>query len=197
MAVYKLTGSSVKNGKTEYSSFLAGNPVFNPGSYESIATVSVGSGGSSSISFTSIPGTYKHLQVRSVARITAGAVLYMGMRFNSDSASNYSLHTLYGDGASAVTEYSSTTYAVPGINGGTANILAANVLDILDYSNTNKFKTTRVLDGVDVNGSGGYVMLTSSCWRSTSAITSIEIFANSFNTFAQYSHFALYGIKEV
>ena len=163
-----------------------------PTAYESIATTTLGSA-QSSLTFSSFSG-YTHLQVRSLARQTLGTVSYMFIRFNSDSGSNYSYHTVYGDGASAATDYSSTTYGVAGIQGGTANIFASSVLDILDYSNTNKFKTTRVLDGVDVNGSGGYVELTSSCWRSTSAITSIEIFLSGAS-FATGSTFSIYGIK--
>jgi hypothetical protein len=121
----------------------------------------------------------------------------MFFRFNSDSGSNYSYHTVYGDGASAAVDTgTSQTLGVAGLQGGTANIFGASVLDILDYSNTNKFKTTRVLDGVDVNGAGGYVELTSSCWRSTSAITSIEIFLSGAS-FATGSTFSIYGIKGV
>jgi predicted patatin/cPLA2 family phospholipase len=88
-----------------------------------------------------------------------------------------------------------TSYAVAGIAGGTANIFAANVLDILDYSNTNKFKTARVINGVDVNGAGGYVEFTSSNWRSSSAVTSIQIITQNPTTLAASSSFALYGIK--
>jgi hypothetical protein len=165
-------------------------------SYESISTVTVGAGGSSSISFTSIPSTYKHLQVRWIGRDIGNALGYALLRFNSDTGSNYSYHTLYGDGSIVgVDTGTSTTYGVSGLYGGTSSIFAANVLDILDYANTNKFKTTRVLDGFDVNGSGGYLEFTSSLWRSTSAVTSIAIEPQAGKTFAQYSQFALYGIK--
>jgi len=64
-------------------------------------------------------------------------------------------------------------------------------MDIFDYSNTNKFKTSRELGGYDLNGSGG-VGFISGNFRSTSAITSIA-FAGT--TFQQYSSFALYGVK--
>jgi hypothetical protein len=166
-----------------------------PNSYESIATTTLGSA-QSSITFSSFSG-YTHLQVRSLARQTLSSVSYMFFRFNSDSGSNYSYHTVYGDGASAAVDTgTSQTLGVAGLQGGTANIFAGSVLDILDYSNTNKFKTTRVLDGVDVNGAGGYVELTSSCWRSTSAITSIEIFLSGAS-FATGSTFSIYGIKGV
>jgi hypothetical protein len=164
-------------------------------SYESIATVTVGSGGSSSIDFTSIPSTYKHLQVRWFARDTGSSLAYARMRFNSDTGSNYAYHTLFGDGSSTgVDTGANSTHAVAGLEGGSTNIFAGNVLDILDYANTNKFKTTRVINGVDVNGAGGYVEFTSSLWRSTAAITSINIFTQAFS-FSQHSQFALYGIK--
>jgi hypothetical protein len=172
-----------------------GTPPAAPNSYESIATVNVGSGGSSSIDFTSIPSTYKHLQVRWFARDAASGLAYARMRFNSDTGSNYAYHTLFGDGASVGTDTGiNQTSGVAGLEGGSANVFAANILDIFDYANTNKFKTTRVINGVDVNGAGGYVEFTSSLWRSTSAISSINI-STQASSFPQYSQFALYGIK--
>jgi hypothetical protein len=62
--VYKLSASSV-TGRTNYGSMLAGNPAFElpTGDFESIATVTVGGGGAAMWSFTSIPATYKHLQL--------------------------------------------------------------------------------------------------------------------------------------
>ena len=70
---------------------------------------------------------------------------------------------------------------------------AASIIDILDYASTSKFKTTRVLDGYDANGSGE-VIIGSGNWRSTSAITSITLGPSSGNM-KLYSSFALYGIK--
>ena len=55
-------------------------------SYESIATVTVGAGGSSSISFTSIPSTYKHLQIRAITRDTGTSYINnLAGYFNTDS----------------------------------------------------------------------------------------------------------------
>lgn len=78
-----------------------------PTSYESIATVTVGAGGSSSISFSSIPSTYKHLQLRGIVRTTDTSAAasdgnYIGIRFNGDTGANYVAHNLYGNGGSAV-----------------------------------------------------------------------------------------------
>lgn len=66
-------------------------------------------------------------------------------------------------------------------------------MDVLDYKNTNKYKTSRFLSGYDANGSG-VIMLNSELWMSTAAITSITI-DNTGSNFAQYSSFALYGVR--
>jgi hypothetical protein len=174
-----------------------------PSSYESIATVTVGAGGSSSISFTSIPSTYQHLQIRGISRINTSATgaSYNLLSFNSDTTSgNYFMHTLAGTGAVAVGE------AYAGVSGQgvyqgestrnnlTSGIFAANVHEILDYADTNKNKTIRTINGWDANGSGE-MYISSGLWSSTSAITSITINPVSGQSFVQYTQFALYGIK--
>lgn len=171
-------------------------------SYESIATQVVGSGGSSSISFTSIPSTYKHLQIRYIARDTSGdndgnsAVT----RFNSDSGTNYVRHYMLGAGS---TVFVGAVQNLTGIDGGLvqgggglASAFSAGVIDVLDYQNTNKYKTVRSLSGNSTNVSTAvnYVEFESGLWQSTAAISSITISSNSGNL-AQYSSFALYGIK--
>lgn len=160
--------------------------------YESIATATVGSGGSSSISFSSIPSTYTHLQIR-LMTLTSGVNTDIIMRFNGDTGNNYSQHYLYGTGASAASGgAASTSYAPAGIQGGTSAPSGA-ICDILDYKNTSKYKTTRVLTGDDQNGSG-YLFFYSSAWLNTSAISSITITPGA-GVFNQYCHFALYGVK--
>lgn len=168
-----------------------------PNSFESIATATVGSGGSTSVSFTSIPSTYTHLQIRSsFTTSTAGQVI--SVRLNSDTGSNYLLHSLIGNGSAAsVNVATSQPYAT--IFGRLVGTFTTNptvvVTDILDYINTNKNKTLRSLGGADNNGSGE-VNFISSLWLNTAAVTSIEISPyNGAVKFNEYSHFALYGIK--
>ena len=169
-------------------------------SYESIATVTVGSGGSSSISFSSIPATYTHLQVRMLFRDTRAVVGdYASLQFNSDTGSNYALHLLSGSGATAAAAgYSSqTSIDISRVAGSsaTASVFGAAILDILDYTNTNKYTTTRSLGGVDNNGSGE-IVLNSGLWMNTAAVSTITIKAQAGSAnFEQYSSFALYGIK--
>jgi len=172
------------------------------GNYESIATVTVGAGGSSSISFTGIVGTYSHLQVRYIARCDRNDVTdSLVLRFNSDSGTNYTRHLLYGYNSSAAS-LSSTgeTYSRAGIESAataTGNVFAAGVYDILDYSSTNKYKTLRVLAGSEDNTAlGSEIRFGSSLWLNTAAITSLTFLAQGGSSnFVQYSSFALYGIK--
>jgi len=164
-----------------------------------IAMVNVGSAGSASVSFTSIPSTYKHLQLRVFARGTQSvANNYFQVQFNGDTASNYyGAHWLKGDGSSVTAGAdgaANVIYVERMVGASTAaSIFSTNTIDLLDYSSTAKFKTLRNLGGFDSNGAG-QVLFTSGLWRSTSAITSISI-TPSANDFAQYSQFALYGIK--
>jgi hypothetical protein len=167
------------------------------GDFESIATVTVGSGGSSSISFTSIPSTYQHLQLRTLAKHSTALELDDSLvRFNSDSGSNYFLfHQLRGNGASATAAAGSTStsmYVLP-VTGSSVSTFAGGVMDILDYDDANKYKTVRTLTGYDANGSGN-IFLRSALWMNTAAVTSITITPPS-GTFIEYSSFALYGIK--
>lgn len=170
---------------------LAGNEAFMPNSYESIATLS-GNGSSTSLTFTSIPSTYKHLQIRALGRNSSGYI-----RFNSDTGANYARHWIRGSGA-AVSANSGTSqteafaFEFPD-NTDTANIYGAGIVDILDYADTNKRKTIRSLTGTDKNGSGS-IYFFSGLWMNTAAITSITIYSPA-NAPTTDTKFALYGIK--
>ena len=162
------------------------------GAYDSLATVNL-SAATSSITFAGIPSGYKHLQIRGM-NLSGAATGDLRAQFNSDTGSNYSLHYVAGDGASTYAGGgANTTYAYGG-QGGSSTNPAVFVLDILDYANTSKNKTTRTLSGYDPNGAGGWIFLGSGNWRNTNAITSITLFINGYNL-NQYSSFALYGVK--
>ena len=117
------------------------------------------------------------------------------MQFNSDTGANYKAHYLYGDGTSA-------TSAVPavspnamtlGYSGASGTYFEASICDILDYTNTNKYKVIRSLDGNDRNGAGD-IEFDSGLWMNTNAISTITLTAQA-GTITSNSHFALYGIK--
>ena len=170
------------------------------GDYESIATVLVGSAGASTVTFSNIPQTYKHLQIRAIGR-TDRALTIDGFRIqfnNTTTTAQYRSHFLGGNGSSAFSGDEGNTAGV--INQrfsgatSTASMFGASVIDILDYTNTNKYKTVRCLGGTDQNGSGE-VYLTSGVWMNTAAVNEIDIVPNIGTNFVQYSSFALYGIQ--
>lgn len=170
-------------------------------SFESIATVTL-SGNSSSISFTSIPSTYSHLQIRWIGRQSGANTGYgVLLRINNDSTSNYYWHRLRGNGsaASATSSGALTTSgsigATPAAN-SSASIFGAGIIDFLDYANTNKYKTIRSLQGTDQNSAtDSNVFFESTLYSAnTNAISRIDILPDGSN-FVQYSSFALYGVK--
>jgi len=162
--------------------------------YDSISTVTVGSGGASDVTFSSIPATYTHLQVRGIARSTSSEC-DVKVQLNGDTGSNYAYSRIYGTGSATGTDISSsqTTMFYCGRINASTSVFGANIIDILDYKNTNKYSTLRALMGFDANGSG-YVSLGSGLWMNTNAVTSIKLIPHAGN-FAQYSQVALYGIK--
>lgn len=172
-------------------------------SYESIATVALTTT-TSTITFSSIPSTYKHLQVRIFARSNRGTFPVDDpiLRLNGDTGSNYTSHAVYGDGASAVAYASAPRTNIIGVGSLASSAgsgWSAGVLDILDYTNTNKNTTVRWLQGYDTNGTvsgyGGFVDLISGSWMNTAAVTSLTLEVDGGRSYTQYSHFALYGIK--
>ena len=186
------------------ASSISGNLYSN--SFESISTTTVGAGGSSTITFSSIPQTYTHLQIRYFAKDnwapgTIGEVI--SVRLNSDTGSNYRTHYLYAIQSGAGTAGSSTgtyfgdNFAMCASN-LPANTFGYGIIDFLDYTNTNKYKTAKVLTGVDSNKyyTGNFVGIgaTSGVWLNTSAISTITLAALN-GTLQQYSSFALYGFK--
>jgi hypothetical protein len=170
------------------------------GDYESIQTVS-GNGSASVLSFTSIPSTYKHLQIRGIARDGRAVTIDTAyFTFNSNTGSNYAYHWLKGDGASATATAATATtpsginaFVVPGSSAG-ASQFSGSVIDILDYANTNKNKVYRSLSGTDQNGSGG-IFFISGVWLQTAAISQIDLTTGTGTAWATGSTFALYGVK--
>jgi hypothetical protein len=166
-----------------------------------IASATLGS--ANTVSFSSIPQTFTHLQLRVFGRSQGGGNATFNLQINGDSGANYGYgyHYLLGDGASASSgtagSGSQTSIQFPNIasSSETSGVFGNVVIDILDYTNTNKNKVTRAIGGYDNNGSGK-VQLTSGLWLSTAAITLLT-FASSVSpyTFAAGTRFDLYGIQ--
>jgi len=167
-----------------------------------LQVVTVGAAGASSITFSNIPSTYEHLQVRGIVRTSrsnSGNGDTFSIQLNSDTSSTYPWHYVRGNGtaasASAGTTNTFMDFQRVADAGAGSNIFGVAIIDILDYTNTNKNTTVRSLAGYDNNGSG-VVALNSGLWTSTSAVTGITITASGGGqTINQYSQFALYGVK--
>jgi hypothetical protein len=200
--IYKFSNAGGFKSLTRYHDMLAGNTVWNPwepdGAYDALATVTVPSGGLSTITFAGIPNTYKHLQIRSIARSDfAGNLVSFHLRPNGETGANFSDHYLRGDGTGA-TASGTANVTFPTLGYATAanyasNIFSGTVIDLLDYANTNVNKTMRGFSGFDTNGAG-IVGLFSAAWRNTAAINSLTIIPGAGN-FIQNSQFTLYGVK--
>jgi hypothetical protein len=168
-------------------------------SYESISTVTVGSGGSATVEFTSIPATYTHLQIRCLLKATNAGTDTTNLNITINSGTqNVRSHSIRGTGALVGAPINAGFYytiIVPSTT-GYANIFNSAIIDILDYANTNKNKTFRGIGGFDANGSG-VISLASCLFNTTTAISSIkfETDGGAFTGWAEYSQFALYGIK--
>lgn len=203
--IYKMSNAGGFKSLTRYYDMLAGNTTWNPwsptGAYDALATVTVPSGGAATVTFSGIPTGYKHLQIRALARQASGTgEAYGKLTFNGDTTSGnyYALHQIYGQGSSAAAGVdSSSTYIQTGYfppSTSLANVYGAMVLDVLDYSSTNKNKTVRNFSGFDVNGSGGFVLVRSGLWMQTAAITKIDMTVSN-GIYAEGTQFALYGVK--
>jgi len=152
------------------------------------------------VTFSSIPADYTHLQVRWIGRGTfSDPSAGQKVNFNSDTGANYTGHLLRGDGATVYADdgASATSAAFFGrvaAATSTAGMFGGFVMDILDYANTNKYKTLRCLGGSDRNGSGE-IRFNSDAWMSTTAITSMTFQITDGGNYDTYSSFSLYGVK--
>jgi hypothetical protein len=173
---------------------LAGNTAYMPPAFESIATAS--GSGVSSVTFSSIPATYAHLQIRAISQDNNNSELRL--QFNADTATNYSWHNIQAidsNSTSATGGASSTSIRYAGFSSGTANFWCANIIDIHEYANTARFKTSRSFFGYSKNVSGqGIIWYASGNWRSNSAITSITILNGDSVNWNSGTTFELYGI---
>ena len=192
------------NPSIQVSTLLSGSlstpsakQAFIPTAFQSIATLN-GDGSSFEYTFTSIPSTFQHLQIRCFmnANNTSAAI---NLRLNGDTGSNYTRQRLISPRTTPTAVVGTTLSQMPMLgNAGLPTVsltYGVSIIDILDYANTNKYKVVRYLSGQDSNTSGG-VDIGSGLWTSTSAITSITIKTNdSGQPLNTASHIALYGIK--
>jgi hypothetical protein len=176
-----------------------------PVAFDSISTQTL-SADAASITFSSIPSTYTHLQIRLMARGTRSTYATMRGTVNGVTTGiSYASHDLTGDGTSATAGLSAgNAYMqlglIPGTNTTNTSIFGVGIIDVLDYNSTAKNKTFKSIAGYDTNNGGGaastaqQIIMCSGANRATTAITSITLSPNTLN-FLAGSTFALYGIK--
>ena len=167
--------------------------------YKAIASTTVGSGGASSITFSSIPQTYTDLVLLMSARQDAnGAASILG-RFNS-SATGYSTRQLYGYGTtvgSTTAVGGGTTYADFGIqdnSGTTSNTFSNTLVYIPNYAGSNNKSYSVDSVSEDNTSINAFLILNAGLWSNTSAITSLTLTCQNGN-FVQYVTAVLYGVK--
>lgn len=162
-----------------------------------IASITAPSGSISAFDFQNIPQTFTHLQLRVFGYSTLSAsVDNLAMYFNNDVTNSYATHSLIGNGSSASSSgfVSEPRFYLPSVfpANNTAQFCSA-IIDVLDYTNTNKNKTVRMLHGYDANGSG-ITGLGTGLWLSTNAINRFS--GGTSANIAQFSRFDLYGITD-
>ena len=193
MGVVKLSTAGILD-YSKTSNFLSGNAPVSFGAFDLLETTTLTTS-ASSVTFSGLGAysDYKHLQIRSVARVDVSGTT-CAMRFNSDSGSNYARHYLIGSGSvssggQTSQDQSNTLFAAG--SSQAANIFGVSVVDILDFASTNKNTTVRSL----VTNSDGTIILFSGLWNDTAAITSIEIKQQTTGNFVSGSRFSIYGTK--
>lgn len=156
----------------------------------------------SSVTFTGLGSytDYKHLQIRLASRNarTVGGSERLGLRMNGDTGTNYSMHRLEGTGSTLSSFNSSpSTRIYIGCNprgSGTDNEYGAAIVDILDFSSTNKYTTIRALGGAH-STYDNRIVVNSGAWMNTNAVTSLTFTDDGGDNFTAGSRFSIYGVK--
>jgi len=163
-------------------------------SYESIATSTT----AGDVTFTSIPSTFQHLQLRILGKNTntTYSSVYWTVRFNGDTGNNYDCHSIYANGSSAgamgngtYTNQMIAAEIIATASPTNSNNSSPVIIDILDYKDTTKNKVMRSIGGFD-SVTVRNIRLCGGLWMNTSAITSVTIIGGDSQI-----HAALYGIK--
>ena len=171
------------------------------GAYEQIST-QILTTTAASVNFSSIPSTYKHLQIRATMKSNSGTVSRVRAQVNGVTSASYASHNLRGTGAEVLSGNFTTANStemrdiggfIPGtFFEGEANY-SAMIMDVLDYTNTSKNTTFRSFNGMH-RPSFTYVYLSSGVYLDTPAISSINLFLDS-GSFIAGSRISLYGIR--
>jgi len=206
MGIRSLKTASISTG-SKRSKFWDQSSIVDDGAFDSIQTYTLSSA-QTTVTFSSIPSTYKHLQIRAFHKGNRATypVSDMNMRFNGDSAANYATTSLTGFGGGDTTSGVQTggtanqNQIMTGQPGTSVTNFVISIIDIFDYASVSKCKAARSLNGIDLNGTvagfGGSANFNDGVWlNSSTAINSISFTASDGSDWQPYSSFALYGVK--
>lgn len=205
MGIRSLSAASISTG-AKRSKFWDQSAVILSPSYESIATA-IATSNTASFTFSSIPQTFKHLQLRVVAKtVDTQAGDFVAYRFNGDSTTSYGLHSQFtATGSGTVSSFYNGAYnygiaeRISSSNStafsGCPTTFGAIILDITDYRDSTKRKTIKHIGGYSSNNSYGDLRIQSNYWNNTDAINSIYVAPSGAWNFVTGTKFALYGIK--
>jgi hypothetical protein len=154
-----------------------------------------------SVTFSSIPATYRDLVVvlGDIRRTSAGAAtINVGLRFNSDTGTNYPYVRMKGSSGGVISQAFSIAGSMFDVIGGgvDTDVRSMSIINIMDYSATDKHKTGLTRYNLNANDTTANAFR----WANTNAITSITLLTLDTNAgtassaFAAGSTFALYGI---
>jgi hypothetical protein len=163
-----------------------------PATYEKIATTTLGSA-ATSMSFSSIGATYTDLRIVWVGSFAAAGGSRLSITFNSDTGSNYSYTRLSGNGtAAASARNTNQPDVIMGVSDIPQNVIHLNEIDVFSYAGST-YKSLLIGQSSDNNGSG-FVFRQVGLWRSTSAITSIQLKSYDATNINAGATATLYGI---
>ena len=159
-----------------------------------ISSITVGSGGISAISFTSIAQTYTDLIIKASAksdRVSGSNTDYFKIKFNGSTA-GYTDKSLYGNGGAGQSETNNaTTYGFDFVLPGTSGSNFGNFeMYVPNYTSAN-YKSWSVDAVAEENATTAYVSLNANLWSNTAAITSISIESANAVNLKPYSTFYL------
>jgi hypothetical protein len=159
-----------------------------PATYEPISTETVSGTSTSTVTFSSIPQTYTDLVLVINGQTSANVDIFV--RFNSDTATNYSFTTLRGDGSAASSARNSNATSLGIISGNPSSGFSTYITNIFNYTNATTFKTS--ITRTNTNDRVGAIV---GLWRATpAAVTTVQVRVDS-GYFIANSTFTLYGIK--
>jgi hypothetical protein len=159
--------------------------------YTLIASSTVGSGGASTIDFSSIPSTYTDLMLLVSTRTT---IAFLDIQLNASTSNRSSLY-LYGTGSATGSGSQAGYLGVTSYSSDTANTFGSMSIYIPNYASTTTYKSFSTDTVRENNATSGEQDLVASLWSSNSAVNQITIYPESSGTFVQYSTAYLYGIS--